>query len=286
MTLVDGVCLQRTSARQYELHERGGAGAKPIACATYPATFVDDGVELRASVALECSCVFESLAADGAEPLLDPSWTTASDLAPGIAVRTLPDRVALTSDVSADRAALSAWSRGFGELALAPAERAPVSGALVLTDGVTASLALAAGLREHGLAFGLAALGDASAPDRAPATARVAELATLFADAAKSATQWRSAADRTRRMREALAVVAGRLAESGPLTERALADSTWRDSEALALRAAIFGHGLAGIAPLADGLVDLAARFVVARALGRTELGHPLAVVMATTAGM
>ncbi len=277
MTLVDGACLQRSEDARCGLHARGGAEAKPIACATYPRTFVDDGVEIRAAVALECECVFASLRDDASARPFEPDARTGADLAHGVVVRSLPDAIQLTEEREIGRAELSRWSRGFARLEV--------------RDAVATAAALGASLEVQGLAARLDACSSvpslvAGDPDARRVAARVHALGASLEAAHASARAWRGPGDRTRRMREALARASAALAASPAELEAALSVGDFADAEALALRSAMFGHLLVGSAPLAGGLVDLAARLVLARALGRTDLGHPLAVVMATLGGM
>jgi lysine-N-methylase len=277
MTLIDGACLQREPDGRCGLHVLGGAGAKPVGCSTYPRTLVDDGVEIRAAVALECDCVFSSLGDPSRARPFEAEAATGAELAYGVVVRSLPATIALTSVRTASASELSAWSAAFGRLEVG--------------DALAQACALAELLEAEGLVAPELALAGAStiSPGSEGArrvAARAAELAASLEAAAASAAAWRSARDRTRRMREALASVATRVATTPSALDAVLADGAYAEAESLALRSAVFGHLLAGNTSVADGLRDLAARFVLARALGRTDLGHPLAVVMATLGGL
>ncbi len=91
--MVDGRCAFSSATSGCVLHERGGRQAKPLGCRLYPVTLVDDGRELRASVAPECACVFDSIDADDGEALLEPTVKRAADLDPHFFVAELSPEI-------------------------------------------------------------------------------------------------------------------------------------------------------------------------------------------------
>lgn len=259
MTLVDGQCLQLEPSGKCGLHARGGPESKPAACRAFPATLVDDGSELRASVAIECDCVVAS-AKNSAEDspgagLLDPAWERAGDLPDGLTVRSLPEMIVLSEGRSATRSNYVAWA----------------DGAVLADDAITSCLELA---RE------LDPTGDVNALAR-----HLERLATLINNAADAADAWRSERDPTRQIRRVVATAAASAVARGagstvPSTDPAL--------ERFALWAALFGHQLAGEAPVAEGLRELAAKLSIAREVASTgpkNLGHALPLVFVAIRG-
>ncbi len=266
MTTVDGRCLQLLDDDRCGLEARGGHGAKPVGCRSYPATFVDDGEQVRVSVACECDCVFESRARSGGAPL-HPGRVVA-DLEAHLTIRRLPAEIAVAPGTGAPRHEVAAWSR----LVAGQVEKGGVLERLValaaeLEAGRLVPWPAPTALSEQRLLGPLSALAD------------------LMERAARSAESWRSERDRTRVLRRLVADRARALVESAEARAAAFGDSSWSEDEALAVRATIFGHHVAGETDLAGGLGALAARLVVARALGRTAVGHPIAAVMAAMRG-
>lgn len=261
MTLVDGDCLQLLPSRRCGIQERAGYEAKPSACRAYPATFVFDGVRVRVSTSVECDCVLQSLERTSGAPL--STATRVSELSSGISIRELPLSIRLTDEQEVERARYLEISDEIG----AAARGRPA---------IERAVALAAALA-----------GGASSGDLASALLpRVQALATSMEAAASAANLWRSKSDRTRRMRQQVAVASKALLARG--LAATLAVDPRPEAETFALDAALFGHQLAGGAPVAEALLDLAARLLVAREMsisGGSELGDPITVVMAATRG-
>ncbi|MBW2523711.1 MAG: YkgJ family cysteine cluster protein, partial [Deltaproteobacteria bacterium] len=109
--MVDGRCVHLAEDRRCRLHRAAGAGAKPMGCRLFPATFTDDGEAIRVSVAPECACVFVSAATDQGELLVPPGARTGADLPAEVYVTTLGDPIALASGRTAPRERYVAWSR-------------------------------------------------------------------------------------------------------------------------------------------------------------------------------
>lgn len=267
MTTVDGRCLQLQDDDRCGLEVKGGRGAKPVGCRAYPATLVDDGESVRVSVACECDCVFESRARGGGEPLV--SGRVGADLEAHLTVRLLPAEIAVTQDALAPRSQVAAWSRDVA--------------AQITPEAVPQRLVALAASLEKGT---LASWPDVPPSPEASLMASLRALAEVMERAARSAESWRSPTDRTRVLRRLLADAAAGLLDSPEVRRRAWADESRAEDEALTVRATIFGHHVAGETDLAGGLAALAARLLVARALGRTAAGHPIAAVMAAMRGV
>ena len=269
MTLVNGQCLQLGGDRRCGLHLRGGAEAKPTGCAAFPATLVDDGIDVRVTPALECDCVFASRGNDAPDHVeLLTGYQTLRSLPEGLAVRRLPDTIHVNDELTASPAQLSAWSRE--EAQLVPEESAPMH-----------AINLARRLEKAGLASSGVVLQESSVH----LALAIRDLAAHMATAAEAAAAWRSPRDRTRIVRERVRDAAAAL--SGDTLTATLADTSFAADEAFALRTAIFGHQLAGGAPLHRALVGFAAELIVARRLKTVapELGHPIAAVHAAVRG-
>ncbi|MGE0785561.1 MAG: YkgJ family cysteine cluster protein [Sandaracinaceae bacterium] len=115
VALHDGACAFLDADGACGVHAELGARAKPIACQIYPATFVDDGVTVRASVAPECACVFASARRDR-EKVKDPFEP--DPIGP---VPSLVDPVPLSELRTASRDAF----RAFNDRLIRAIERAP-----------------------------------------------------------------------------------------------------------------------------------------------------------------
>lgn len=264
MTLVDGACLQLDADNACGLHRRGGFDAKPAACKAYPATFVLAGDRVTVSTSVECDCVLLSLGGGG-EPLARA--TIAAELPVGIQVRRLPEEISWVGDERVPRHRYLDFRRD--ALAAGPS-----------TNTVAFALSLARAVRD-GKAISTLAPAEVEAMVREP----LGELGHSMTAASQAAESWRSPRDRTRLMRREVASAATTLARRGA---DALDASPFAEAEAFTLRAALFGHALAGGVPFATALTDFAVRLLVARELelgGRRALGHPIAVVMAAARG-
>jgi lysine-N-methylase len=264
VALVDGRCAYLADDGACRIHGVAGAHAKPLACRLHPATFVDDGVSVRVSIAIECGCVLASVGVEGGQSLVPEGAPTRGALDHEVNVGTLPASVPITTSRAAPREDIAHWSR-----ALFDRTTNDAPGALVaLADAI-----------EHAGASIEAATRAFDAPAELGALTRYfAPLATATAQTADSAEAWRSARDGARVGRRLVAEAAARLAREGPVH-----DAHGRD-ESFYLRATLFGHHalLQGL-PLADALRERALRILVARAL---QAEHPLAIVEATLRGV
>lgn len=113
VTLIDGRCAYLDDTDRCSLHAVGGPRAKPFGCSQFPVIFTDDGETLRASVEVECACVFESIDRPGGEPLISPQARTRGDLPAAAHITHLPARICLSTGArfQASRAEFTAWSR-------------------------------------------------------------------------------------------------------------------------------------------------------------------------------
>ena len=98
VAMVDGRCAYLASDDRCGLHAEAGPLAKPLGCQLFPATFVDDGDEVRVSVAVECACVLSSLdAPEQGSPIIAESACFRGDLDEAAFVSALPSRIDLTA---------------------------------------------------------------------------------------------------------------------------------------------------------------------------------------------
>jgi lysine-N-methylase len=285
VALVDGRCAFLGGGGACRLHAAAGAAAKPAGCRSFPATFVDDGREVRVSVACECACVLASAGQAGGEPLVAPHARQVGDLHLSTPPSVLPERIQLTAAATATRADFVAWS---------DAVRAAVA-AGGASDVPSLFWALAGGVEAHGLGF--SALEDAlrAAWSQPPQGLRAWTSALRARAAAKLAASeaWRSPRDRVRRMAGWIDAAARALDEdcAEPTRWDAPAVEALARDEAFYLHAVLFGHHLAGAQPLASALRDRALRCLLARRV-RVPLDepanaqrHPLAAVEALMRG-
>jgi len=275
MTTLDGACafLEDGLCR---IHARAGMEAKPRACQAYPAQLVDDGEAVRVSVAVECVCVLTSLHGEGGQSLVSDDIRLSSLLPSGTSVPMLPDRIAVTSDTVADRAALRAFTSAV--LDIVPDE----------ADGV----ALAWSLARH-----LEAAKGLCAPDQleldTPSPEELAPwLSALHAQLRDKCLHvgWRSPRDRSRLRSDWLCNAAASLLDAPVVASTMAAQPTPRD-EAFTLRASLWGYQI--LTPdLVTGLRDRAIRFLVARRCHditpdavEPAASHPIAAVEAMMRG-
>jgi lysine-N-methylase len=282
VALVDGRCAYLDPGGRCSLHRLGGATAKPRGCQVYPATFVDDGEHIRVSVGVECPCVLASAGVEGGAPLVDPEARTRADLVPGTHVAVLPEGIALTSVVEADRAAFVGWSRLVVGLL-------PDEGGVGEEDFAAILWSLAEAIERAGLdrAASKHAVATASQPAVEAMAPWIEALAKRSRGRVAAAESWRSPRDRSRAASAWIAATVEGLCDPGALGAALAAAGRFRRDEALAVRAMIHGHTLVRERPLATALRDRAVRFVVARALPEAMPGddsaraHPLVVVEA-----
>ncbi len=277
LPIVDGGCAELTDDGRCSLHERGGAEAKPVACSSFPRTFVDDGEVIRVSIACECACVFRSsgLSTRPGEALVAAGALDGRAISEDLSVRVVPEMIAVVSGVFASRSDVITWSKR----ALAEPVPEEIVGRLVAEAD-----ALGAVARDAARAAG-APIVDAPGD---PLTRELASFRERARAAAASAESWRSVRDRTRIMRRHVADAAEQLSTDGRALAHVMTLDTWRSDEAFFYRASLHGHLFVdGSVPLVDALQRAAIAVLVARALGATGTfePHPLAAVLAMVRG-
>ena len=278
VTLVDGRCAYLGESGHCSIHARAGGPAKPIGCNLFPASFLDDGERIAVSASVECACILASVGRPGGAPLISPEARVRGDLDPSVFVASLPARLAVTRDTSADRAAIRLWSRRLIALPL-PA------------DTARTLWSLAAALDERGLDADPAPCFHS--PPSIDPTEILPWIDALARRAARRVAEdavWRSERDLARLASSWIADAAGALLSSGSVSLPPSAPG----GEAFYLRAALHGYKLFGDVPLTVALRDRAVRLIVARALpdvfarvGATDPAgaHPLALVEAMLRG-
>lgn len=306
VTMVDGACAFLGEGGACRLHAAAGAASKPAGCRSFPATFVDDGQEVRVSVTCECACVLASAAAPGGEALVPADARVAGDLPQLAPPGVLPEAIALGAAGSAPRRAFVDW----GDAVRAAVTARP-------PDDVPSFLwALADAVDARGLALDGV---EAALTCRAPWTpeALAAWTSALRARAASkvlASAAWRSRTDRVRRMADWIDAAARTLDEGTAGGGDAASDEqpvAGRGADASAaayarkltlalalagderfyLQALLFGHHLAGPLPVADALRDRALRCLLARQVrvpdteSERARRHPLAAVEALMRG-
>jgi lysine-N-methylase len=292
VTSCDGRCAYLAETGRCALHEAGGAAAKPLGCATFPATFVDDGQRVRVSVAVECACVLASAERPDRDTpgaaLLPEGVRARRHLDPAIAVVELPSHLGIAPGVVASRAEVVAWSRraltALDELATGVDVAAALIALAAAIDGAGLDAPVAPALAEPpGIAPSLVAPYLAALHRHAEARARKDASWRAPRDLARLAVRW--IADATAPLVDAGAVA--RLLARSPVSQR---------SELFYARALVHGHQLFGALELTTALRDRAARLLAARALhdhlatlGADEKDpaseHPLALVEAVLRG-
>jgi lysine-N-methylase len=285
VTLCDGRCAYLADSGRCGLHEAGGASAKPIGCAAFPATFTDDGEAVRVSVAVECACVLASIGREGGAPLLPPAARVLGDLPQALNVTRVPALVQVTPAAMAQRADFIAWS-------------VRVSTLLPRPDTAAALVSLGATVARGGLTA-----------DPEPALVRPALVAPSsvipWIDALRRRARrrehedaaWRSEHDLARRAMRWIAAATEALLDRAVLEALVAAPASAPADESFYVRALLHGRTLATAElPLSLGLHDRAVRLLVARALPLVLAGcppgeldpacdHPLALVEAMLRG-
>ncbi len=256
VALVDGACAYLDGAMRCRIHAAGGEAAKPLGCRLFPATFVDDGVCVRISAAVECACVLASLGRDGGANLVPASARTREDLPASADIVRLPETVRLTADRTASAAELHAWSAA---VVASPAPADAVAWLLDAADRIERS--------------GLTSADEAAAAPPAEGRAQdlLADVRAFHAGLerrAREAATWRSERDFARQAVTWLERATATLLANGLAGAPAVPLDASR--EAFYVRAAIFGHALAldEDVPLTRALRDRAIRLLLARAMG------------------
>ncbi len=267
VTLRDGRCAYLGDDDRCGLHALAGPAAKPVGCATFPASFTDDGEVVRVTVSVECACVLASVGHEGGAPLVPPGASVRGDLNETLSVPSLPELVQVSPERMAPRADLRAWSRRIAALLVAstPAD----------TAASLVSLGAAIGAR------GLAADPEPSFA-RPPPIAPGAVLPWIEALHRRARRRehedatWRSTRDLARRATRWIAAASRALLEPGALDALLAQPIAAPASEALYVRALVHGHHLVtGGLPLSYALHDRAVRLLVARALPAVFASEP-----------
>lgn len=262
---IDGRCAFLDDGGLCQLHARGGADHKPLACRVYPAAFVDDGEAVRVSLGPECACVFASLGrADGA-PLIDAGARTAADLPPPVITLHVPEPVPLSATRTAPRRALRRWSSRVHDT---------LRHADVDVDAAEWAWAAAARVEQGAL--------DAEVQPRGLEGIEpwLEAFGARARDVAETQDGWRGASDLSRQVAR---WIADALTGGDPF-----AAPTRPAHERFYLAALAWGHRLAVEGrPLAHGLRDRTTRILAARAMASVTAPHdaaseaPLALVEA-----
>ncbi|AKT37733.1 uncharacterized protein CMC5_018750 [Chondromyces crocatus] len=257
VALDNGRCVYLQEDTRCGIHTAAGATAKPFGCRLYPAALVDDGQRVRVSVLVECSCVLASVDQHDGAPILPGAPRTRADLDPALHITELPRALPITTDASAPRDDVIAWSRAL--LAAPPPADVPAS-----------LWALAAALERSGPCPDAAVRALSDAPPLTPShlapwiealAARVHRRASEDAafrsphDLAQRTFVWLAATTRALLLPDLVHLI---LTAEAPPARRA---------ERFHLRAALHGHQFLGPAPLAHRLRDAATRLIVARAM-------------------
>jgi lysine-N-methylase len=263
VSLRNGACAFLDPDGRCGLHARGGAAAKPIGCAAFPAILCDDGEVVRVSATVECACVLASAGRSGGEPLVPTAARVLADLPITQHVEQLPDRLAATRERTIDRATARALADALFEHALVdpPATLWALADALECGEDRVPT--------------------DVTQPAFASVIPRIELLHRRASARASVAASWREEGDRIRRATATIAAVALILREPAPLAE-IQSDASWRADEAFYVRAFAFARRF-GNAPVAEVLREYALRLWVARALPLVDPdeSHPLALVEA-----
>lgn len=250
---VDGCCAFLEGDGRCAIHRLRGAEAKPFPCRFYPATLVDDGASVRVSLGPECACIFASVGRADGTPLVPLDARTLGDLSREVAVMHLPDPVPLTPARTAEREALSAWSRALVE-ALASSE----------VDAAALAWHLADVVEREGLALDALARALLAPPAITGVDPWLRALSKHASPSAATQETWRGATDLSRG-------VARWIARALEPVDADLAPAD-APSERFYLRALAHGHRLAVEGrPLAHGLRDRATRILAARAMAKVE---------------
>ncbi len=286
VTHIDGRCAYLEENGRCRIQLTGGAEAKPVGCRVFPATFVDDGVAVRVSVALECPCVVESLGGGSGASLVPEGAERVVDLLPGTPVVRLPEVLRVAGERSELRAALRLWSDCVSSLAM-------TSG-----DPLASLWRLADALRDEGLDVDAAesAMRDPTPPS---ASALGFPLLRLSSQAQAEVTALEAIGSLNTppgRLARWVAEAASALTDAA-VVEAALANppSDLQLEERFSLRSGVFGHlFIRHHQTVEQSLRDQAVRLLLARQL-RLEIpevcadhpasGAPLVVVEALMRG-
>lgn len=282
VALVDGRCVYLEEGGLCSLHAAGGEGGKPLGCRIFPATFTDDGVAVRVSVAVECACVLASAQlVSGGAPLVPEGAVTRGDLDEAVFIAVVPERVRVARDRSAPRSEFVAWSRAALEVASDPSSAE--------SDPAAVLWSLAAEIEASGLEVSAArrAFTSPRGPSAADLTPWMEALRRRAARRVNEDSVWRSHSDLARRaarwVDQSAALLldpgVGSAALRGDLDARSrggggsapASREERRISEAFYVRALLHGYQLVDPSgegpPLALALRDRAVRLLVARAM-------------------
>ena len=281
VALSNGRCAYLAGDGRCTIHAAAGENAKPIGCLLFPVTFVDDGAEVRVSVAVECACVLASVGRGGGAPLVPQGARVRADLDEGAFITSLPAEVLVTSTATAPRADLAGWSR-----------------CVAAASSNVDSIARLHALRRASLVAGLdepaarRALDEPALPSPGELLPWIEALAARAARRARDDETWRDAADLARLSTRWIHSAATALLAPGVCAELLAAPGN-QAAESFYVRAAVHGHQLISDLPLVHALRDRVVRILVARALPRVlpegaadpACAQPLALVEAMLRG-
>lgn len=234
VTMIDGRCPYLLGDGRCRIQTASTAEAKPLGCRIFPSTFVDDGVAVRVSVAVECPCVLASLGRDGGDPLVPTAAKVVGDLLPGSPVIHLPETIRVSDGYDASRAELREWSEQLEPLCRE------------LDDPLAALWTLAEVVRDEGLSRSAAvsSMSKLSSPRPSELGLSIMMVSSALEAKLQAMLTWRPETDGTRLLLEWLVGGAKDLLDLGVVEEALHDGATCSDHESFYVRAAIFGHHL------------------------------------------
>lgn len=247
----NGRCAFLDPEDRCALHRRGGEGAKPFGCRTFPASYCDAGHEIRVVPRLECSCVFEPR--DESAPPIS-TVERGSELARETFVRVVPPSIAVGPEaVSRERFVALCDSISLGG-----------------EDLVLECLALADAVEARGPDARVSSLSR----DISSLAPRIAAMRAAAEHLYDTQAGYHTPSDRVQRsaelVRDALRALDGALELHPPSPA----------DERLVARVMLFGLRF-DEPSFEEALRSCAARVLVARAIGRGTVRHPIAIVEA-----
>lgn len=234
VTMIDGRCPYLQGDGRCRIQATSTAEAKPLGCRIFPSTFVDDGVAVRVSVAVECPCVLASLGRDGGDPLVPAAAKAAGDLFPGSPIIHLPETIHVSDELWTSRAELRVWSEQLEPLCRE------------LDDPLAALWTLAETACNEGLSPSAAvnAMNRLSSPRASDLGLSIMMLSSALKAKLQATAAWRPESDRTSLLLEWLVSGTEALLNQR-VVEEALDDgASFFEHERFYVRTAIFGHHL------------------------------------------
>ena len=258
----DGACGYLDDDGACAIHKAAGLSAKPAGCQLFPATFIDDGQQIRVSVKTECACVLDSAASSGGDPLVDPAIERADQLPAMVVVGRLADSLPITEAHHESREAVVNWTT---QCLAAPQPDDVARACWAMADGLDPA-------RGGGLDRALERWGEAAAeppPDVDAVMPYVEALAKRAAARTRVDTRWRSTKDRVRAVGSWVSMTMLMLRDAPLLAEVLAAGTDDPQREGFFVQAALFGYTPLDtrIGSLERGLRDLAVKIWIARAM-------------------